>query len=439
MKAYQKYKTLNLNWIYEIPDTWSVKKIKHLGELNSGAGFPDDEQGNTDGNIPFYKVSDMNLDENSVFMKAFNNAVTEEIANNLRAKIIEPNSIVFPKVGAALLTNKRRITTVPCCVDNNVMALTTHNGSSTKFLYYVLLTKDFSILANPGAVPSINASQVAEIQLAYPSLPEQQAIADFLDRKTAQIDTLIKKKQRQIELLQEQRTALINHAVTKGLNPNVKMKDSGVEWLGEIPSHWEVLMYKHVTTRVVVGIAEAATHAYADIGIPIIRTTNVKPNRLETDDMLYIEEWFADKNESKYLYPGDIITARTGTPGTSAVIPENMEKAQCFTMLISTLKQGELPDFYSYYINSDIADIFFNLEAWGTAQKNISVPILQSLPVVRPPLEEQKKIVDYIRAGTEKIDILINKHALMLEKIQEYRTALISEAVTGKIDVRKAE
>jgi type I restriction enzyme S subunit len=157
--------------------------------------------------------------------------------------------------------------------------------------------------------------------LAVAPPKDQRAIAAFLDRETAKIDALVAKKERLIELLQEKRTALITRAVTRGLEPNASMKDSGVEWLGEIPAHWEVKNLKRISRRVDVGIAEAATHAYADEGVPIIRTTNVRANRLLTDDLLRIERWFADKNRSKYLLAGDLVTVRTGVPGTTAVIP----------------------------------------------------------------------------------------------------------------------
>ena len=285
-------------------------------------------------------------------------------------------------------------------------------------------------------IQNISADKYQSLELTVPSLSEQQSISIFLDHETSKIDTLIEKKRRFIEFLEERRSALISRAVTKGLDPDVKMKDSGVEWIGEIPEHWTVKPFKLTTTRIDVGIAEAATHAYSDEGTPIIRSTNIRPNKLLLDDIYYIHKWFAEKNKSKYLLSGDIVTVRTGNAGVSAVIPNSLHMSQCFTLLISTLSSNQIPQFYCYYLNSLQGQTEFQIEGWGTAQINISVPILQNLPIPEPPFEEQNKIVSFLDNETEKLDKLINKISVQLEKLKEYRTALISAAVTGKIDVR---
>jgi type I restriction enzyme S subunit len=195
--------------------------------------------------------------------------------------------------------------------------------------------------------------------------------------------------------------------------------------------------FKRVTTRIDVGIAEAATHAYASEGVPIIRSTNVKQNFIEVDDLLYIEQWFAEKNRSKYLYTGDIVTVRTGAyAGMTAFIPEVLNQSQCFTLLMATLARRQNPEFYSFYINSPLAQKIFAIEGYGSAKVNLSVPIMQNLPIVEPPYEEQEAIVSYIKTRTKQIDLLLEKKKTSIEKLKEYRTALISAAVTGKIDVR---
>jgi len=133
-------------------------------------------------------------------------------------------------------------------------------------------------------------------------------LLDLVDHETARIDALVAKKTRFIELLREKRQALITHAVTKGLDPNVKMKDSGVEWLGEVPEHWDVGVVSRVVTRTVVGIAEAATHAYADSGTPILRSTNIRPYRI-VGEILYVNADFADDRDTKLIHAGDLVTS----------------------------------------------------------------------------------------------------------------------------------
>ncbi|MCU0289141.1 MAG: hypothetical protein MUF15_22450 [Acidobacteria bacterium] len=144
------------------------------------------------------------------------------------------------------------------------------------------------------------------------------------------------------------------------MKPYPEYKDSGIEWIGKIPKNWEISSIKKISNRIDVGIAEAATHAYRDKGIPIIRSKNIKEGKINFDELIYIDENFADKNNSRYLYSGDLITVRTGNAGISAVVPSNLNKTQCFTMLITTLKNSYAPYFYSYFLNSLNPHLFIN-------------------------------------------------------------------------------
>ena len=159
-------------------------------------------------------------------------------------------------------------------------------------------------------------------------------------------------------MLLEKRTALISHAITKRLDPSVPMKDSGIRWIGKIPQHWHICSARRIASRVDVGIAEAATHAYRDAGVPMIRSTNVRRNYLDTNDILFIDESFAQRNKSKYLMTGDIVTTRTGANlGMSAVVPTELNRSQCFTLLVTTLRSGYDPCFYCYFMNSTVAEL----------------------------------------------------------------------------------
>jgi type I restriction enzyme S subunit len=265
---------------------------------------------------------------------------------------------------------------------------------------------------------------------------EQRAIAAFLDRETARIDALVAKKERLVELLQEQRTALITRAVTKGLDPNVPMKDSGVEWLGEIPAHWDVRKLKHICKRVFVGIAEAATFAYVDAGVAMLRSTDVRANRIRTEDIRYIDQRFADALSAKRLRSGDIVTVRTGNAGVSAVVPVEYDGGQCFTLVVSRLARGYDSRCFCYWLNADPGQRQFAVEGMGTAQINISVPIVQNTIVCVPPATEQGQVAEFLDWQTGRWDSLIVTIQQATERLKELRTALISAAVTGKIDVR---
>ena len=240
---------------------------------------------------------------------------------------------------------------------------------------------------------------------------------------------------RLIDLLKEKRHAVISHTVSRGLNPDVPMKPSGVEWLGEVPAHWAYASLNRIAKRIVVGIAEAATHAYADVGIPILRSTNIRPGRI-VGDILYVDSAFAGDRGSKRMSAGDLITVRTGAAGVTAVIPPELDGCQCFTMLITTLDEGQLADYYCFWMNSVSAQCYFSLEGWGTAQVNISVPILKALPVPVPPTSEQRMIIAFLNRETAKLDALTAEAQRVVDLLQERRSALISAAVTGRIDVR---
>jgi type I restriction enzyme S subunit len=313
------------------------------------------------------------------------------------------------------------------------------DGVNRRFIFWVLRSRrslEFWEAGCAGATFSaLTLERLSETPVPLPDEARQRALAAFLDRKTAAIDQLIQKKERLIELLEEKRQALITQAVTKGLDPSVPMKGSGVEWIGRFPAHWRLRRLKQVATRVVVGIAQAATHAYADSGIPLVRSTNLRPDRLLLDDLLYIDKSFADQLRSKYIHPGDLLTVRTGNAGVTAVVPPDLPLSQCFTMLITTLQQGHSSHFFGLQLNSDVGVTYFRRESWGTAQENISVPILQNTPVLVPPASEQRDIVTMLKKRTGQLGVALAVVERQTQVLHEYRQALISAAVTGQIDV----
>ena len=213
-KPYPAYKDSGVEWLGEIPAHWRALALKRIGDLQAGAGFPDDEQGVQDEEIPFFKVGDMGAPGNEREMLVHQHSVSRSTARRLRAHVFPAGTIVFAKVGAALLLNRRRLIARPSCLDNNMMGFMPDDCDATWALYW-LTGLDMGRLANPGAVPSVNEGQMRETPAAVPPLPEQRAIAAFLDRETARIDALVAKNERLIALLQEQRTALITRAVPR--------------------------------------------------------------------------------------------------------------------------------------------------------------------------------------------------------------------------------
>jgi len=367
--------------------------------------------------------------------------VSSEKAEQLSMYKLELGDIVFSRVGSvgrvALTTEREK----GWLISGQMLRLRIKNPLIySEYLIYLISSVDvlrYFELASLGSTrDSINTEILRDMPVLIPPLPEQRAIAAFLGREIAKIDALVEKKQRLIGLLEEKRAAIISHAVTKGLDPDVPMKDSGVEWLGEIPAgwnvgelfrNWQVIDCKHRT----------ATYVYE--GIPIVSTTEVKPGRLnlkETRVTTYEE--YLDLTEGDRLPKrGDIIYTRNASLGSAAYV--DTDEAFCMgqdVCLITSSDQDQL--FLTYQVNSSV--ILQQLEALmvGATFRRINVGQIKKFIVVRPPIEDQKLIAEYLDRISGDVKALILKIHEAINKLQEYRTALISAAVTGKIDVWEA-
>jgi type I restriction enzyme S subunit len=207
------------------------------------------------------------------------------------------------------------------------------------------------------------------------------------------------------------------------------------DFLGEVPLGWSTGRLKDVAVRIDVGIAEAATHAYADSGVPLIRSTNIRPGTLLTDDLLHITPQFALRNRAKTVHADDILTVRTGNPGVSAVVPDRLDGCQTFTQLITTLRAPHLPAYFCAWLNAQAARRYFESFAWGSAQRNISIPILANVPVPMPPVSDQASALDRMEKELAPMTAMrdeLDRHAALL---QERRRAVITAALPAPIDV----
>ncbi len=201
----------------DVPEHWGIMSMKHLGTFKSGAGFPVERQGRRGEEVPFFKVSDMNLPGNDVYLNSWNNSVSREVAATLKAPIFPAEAIMFPKVGGAMLTNKRRVATRPSSIDNNLMGFVLTRGAHA-FVLHLMRNIDLGLIAKPGPVPAVSEGEVGAIRVALPPLDQQAAIAEHLDKANADADARIAHARRQIELVQEYRTRLIADVVTGKLD-----------------------------------------------------------------------------------------------------------------------------------------------------------------------------------------------------------------------------
>lgn len=433
MKAYPSYVQSGLIWMGIIPKHWELRRFKFLSVVSK-------------------KRNDDDIDRQMLSVSQYHGIVPKEYEFEIQKRskedsltylVVEENQLVlntmwlnYGGIGVSKLSG---------IVSPAYRVYDLAKDLYPRFAHYLFRSAsyidEYTRLAygiRPNSL-QVSVEGFGNLLTPLPPLPEQQAIADFLDRKTAQIDTLIEKKQQQIDLLQEQRTALINHAVTKGLNPDVHMKDSGVEWLGEIPSHWDMVRLRHISPTISVGLVIQPTQYVDEDGtVPFLYGSNIRENSFLLDDVRKISPESSQKLNTSMLHTGDLVTVRVGYPGVTAVIPPFLEGANCASMMIVRKSDFVLSEFLCYTMNSRVGMLQVGAVQYGAAQKQFNISHAVDFIYPIPPLEEQQIIVDYLEGKSQGIYRLISILQKQIEMLQEYRTALISEAVTGKIDVRTA-
>jgi len=285
----------------------------------------------------------------------------------------------------------------------------------------------------------LNLELIGNIAALMPTEAEQTQIARFLDHETARIDALIEEQQRLIELLKEKRQAVISHAVTKGLDPTVPMKDSGVEWLGEVPAHWVVRRIKHLTEVISKGTTPTTIgEDFQDEGIRFLKAENIFGGRVLADPEFFISERAHAALARSALAENDVLVVIAGaTTGKSAVLsgdllPANTNQAVSFIRLRDT----RLSEFIQCWLSTDAVQRSISLNSVQSAQPNLSMEDLGEIPVPLPPLDEIDLITDQMATQISIFDGLISEAVNASGLLQERRSALISAAVTGKIDVR---
>ena len=439
MERYSGYNDSGVEWIGEIPLKWEEIKLKHLTQkIGSGITPRGGAEVYLDSGIPLIRSQNVHFDGLQLEKVAY---ISQEIHDSMSSTKIKPNDVLFNITGASI----GRCSYVPndfreANVNQHVCIIRPNRKVGSQYLKYLLE----SIVGQSQVFHSqvgtsregLNFEQLKNFIFCLPAEGEQDSIVAFLNHKTHLIDTLIEKKQKQIELLQEQRAAVINQAVTKGLNPNVKMKDSGIEWLGEVPEHWEIKRLKHISPKQTVGVVVNPSSYFSDEGVPFLLGNNVLEGKFNTGSVRTISPESNEKLKKSMLRSGDLAVVRVGYPGTAAVVPPELDGCNCASIMIVRKDQSFDSHWLCYSINSAIGKYQVDVVKYGAAQKqyNISHAVEFWYPV--PPYGEQSEIRKEIDKKSEIIDDSICKLQKHVDLIQEYRTTLISEVVTGKIDVR---
>lgn len=426
----RKMKDSGIPWIGEIPESWEAIKFKYLFSIIGGNGFPDSLQGHTEGDFPFCKVSDINGPED--YVDSAVNWISQTVAEDNKFNIIPVGSIVMAKIGAALAKNHRKINSVECCIDNNTQALVPKRDDNIRYLFYVSKCIDMSWFDNGSTVPSINNTKLLNFFVPNVFKKEQTSIADFLDAECARIDAIIEQTRATVEEYKKLKQSIITQAVTKGIRPNRPMKDSGIEWIGEIPEEWDVRkikngfsIYSGATPK-----SEIADNWDGDI-------VWITPADYKTSDKYVLQ---GKRNISTIGYEscgttlvpqGSIVFSKRAPIGTVAIAATDLCTNQgCLTCVPSE----DICNRFYYYTISVFTEQF-NLLGTGTTFKEISYDTFCSFKVPYAPFPEQCEIADYLDEKIGKIDELIIKKEVFQEKLNSYKKSLIYEYVTGKKEV----
>ncbi len=414
-RAYPRYKDSGIPWPGEVPEHWEIRRLKTVASFEYGDSLAADDR--VEGPCPVY---------------GSNGVVGEHKQPNTEAPCL-----IIGRKGSF---GKIAYSNSPCyAIDTTYFIDGRYSSNDLRWLYYSLQWLKLDAVSKDSAVPGLSREDAYSQVLAYCPLPEQRAIAAFLDRETARIDGLIEKKQRQIELLQEKRAALISQAVTKGIETNANMKPSGVEWLGDIPAHWERKRLKHVTSHIVDCIH--ATPDYIEDGeYPAIRTADVSPGRLDLEKARRVDEDGFQRQVSR-LKPRamDIVYSREGERfGMAALVPPGREVCISQRMMLFRAKpETMVPDFLMWQLNASTVYRQAEQDVIGATSPHVNVETIRNFWLAVPPIHEQGEIANAISSGAEHADQVSDRILNSIKKLKEYRTALISAAVTGKIDVRR--
>ena len=434
MKKYDSYKDSGVEWIGVIPEHWDRTKFGYQVYIKRGVGYQYIEQTEDDDFEPVIRISDFN----SFYPLK---AKKRSELNNYR---VYSGDILIAGTGATAGISIKVDSDMNSMVHSyNALRLVSKGKSNNSYIFYCLnshLVEEQKKLAFTGsAQPFLDVQRIANLEFVIPPINEQNVIANYLDYKTAQIDHLIAKKEQFIQLLEEERVAVINQAVTKGLDPSVAMKDSGIDGLDLIPTNWKLLKFKMFAPILTCGVASTPEYVDESIGIPFLSAQNVKNNQMRLDNYRYISIELHN-SLTKYRKPqnGDVLVTRVGAGiGDACIVDCDFE----FSVYVS-LTHIRVDDtivnnkFIMYFFSTDYCK-FLNSQGTvtGGGVGNLNVNNVERYKVPIPPLNEQEMIVDYISSKSSEIDKIVLKTQQEIVLLKEYKTTLISEVVTGKVDV----
>lgn len=424
MKRYDLYKDSGIEWIGEVPSHWGVKKVKHRCYVKARVGWKGLKSDEFLKEGYAYLVTGSDFENDTVNWRECYQIDKERYDEDPYIQLQNEDLLITKDGTIGKLAIVKDLDKAACLNSGIFVVRSTKEDFSTEFLFWILKSKlfvQFNEYTSYGStIQHLYQNVFVEFGFTFPTINEQAAIVNFLDSKTAEIDALIADKKSLLELYEEEKITIINQAVTKGVNPDVPMKDSGIEWLGEIPEHWEIKRLKYVFSSL--------NH----IRIPL--SSEERGKMINKDYDYYGASGVIDKVENFLFEEPLLLIGEDGANLISrstrlAFIARGKYWVNNHAHILKP-KYGVL-EYYSEIL--ELCD--YSIWISGSAQPKLTSENLLSIQICIPPLKEQQSIVQHIEEECSRVDAKIAKTKKLIELLTEYRTALISEVVTGKVKV----
>jgi len=438
-QAYPEYKDSDIAWLDVIPKHWIFTELKRYSSVQGGYAFSSDSF--IDAGKAIIRIGDIKQD-GSISLDSCKYIKSEDAPKHGQYEVCS-GDLLMAMTGATIGKAGWFRESAPALLNQRVGSFKCNKSHlSYSFFWYVLNSSGYQeyirLTAFGGAQPNISDAAMVGYQTALPFVAEQQKIANFLDHETAKIDTLIEKQQQLIKLLKEKRQAVISHAVTKGLNPNAPMRDSGVEWLGEVPEHWKMVPLKYLCNFSGGGTPSKDNLSYWTGGsIPWVSPKDMKSFWVsDTQDKL--TESAVEESSTNYVEVGAILmVVRSGILQRTIPIAINTVRVT-LNQDMKALRFNERIDvaYAANYIISNVSSLLLEWSKEGATVESIEQEYLSGSLIPVPPKQEQNSINEQIKKRMDVFTKLESRASKGIALLQERRTALISAAVTGKIDVR---
>ena len=432
-KQYPSYKPSGVEWLGDVPEHWQIVRTKDIFNHRKEEALEDDEI------VTAFRDGQVTLRKNRR-TDGFTNSIKEHGYQHINSGdlVIHEMDAFAGAIGVSDSSGKSTPVYTVCYAKNENI----NHHFYSHFFRTMAKTGFINSLAKGIRVRSTEFrwNESRNVYLVEPPKADQEKIVSFLDIETARIDNLIAKQEKLNELLEEQRKSIISHAVTKGLNPNAPMKDSGVEWLGEVPEHWMTPSSKHLL-EIPITDGPHETPNFVDDGVPFISAEAISKGKIDFDKKRgYITPELNAIYSKKYSPKvEDIYMVKSGATTGKVAMVETTEEFNIWSPLavFRCNKNKVLPKFLLAVFNSShFYDALVLNWSYGT-QQNIGMGVLSNIEIPCPPLKEQAEIIQHLDAQNTKFDKLISTQSQLIEKLKEYRASIISHAVTGKIDVRE--